>query len=75
MDTIMREKKIINITKLFKKRLAERGLYKYDNIRVKEKHSIVEDGDLEIEGYQEKCRNWKLPHMQKGGGIEPHFEM
>jgi hypothetical protein len=44
-------------------------------MRIKEKHSMVEDGDLGIEGYQEKCRNWNLPHMQKGGGIEPHFEM
>jgi hypothetical protein len=61
---------------LSKKGLAERGLYKYNNMRIKEKHSMVEDGDLEIEGYQEKCRNLNLnlPHMQKGG-IEPHFEM
>jgi hypothetical protein len=36
---------------------------------------MVEDGNLEIEGYQEKCRNCNLPHMQKRGGIEPHFEM
>jgi hypothetical protein len=42
---------------------------------MKEKHSMVEDGDLEIEGYQEKCRNCNLPDMQKGGGTEPHFEM
>jgi hypothetical protein len=60
---------------LFKKGLAEEGLYKHNNTRIKEKHSMVEDGDLEIEGYQKKCRNWNLPHMQKGGGIESHFEM
>jgi hypothetical protein len=36
---------------------------------------MVEDGDLEIKGYQKKCRNWNLPHMQKVGGTEPHFEM
>jgi hypothetical protein len=60
---------------LSKKGLAGRGLYKYNNTRIKEKHSMVEDGDLKIEGYQEKCRNWNLPHMQKGGGTEPHFEM
>jgi hypothetical protein len=44
--------KIINITQLLKKGLAERGLYKHNNMRIKEKHSMVEDGDLEIEGYQ-----------------------
>jgi hypothetical protein len=36
---------------------------------------MVEDGNLEIEGYQEKCRNLNLTHVQKGGGAEPHFEM
>jgi hypothetical protein len=35
---------------LFKKGLAKRGLYKYNNTEIKEKHSMVEDGDLEIEG-------------------------
>jgi hypothetical protein len=45
------------------------------NTIIKEKHSMVEDGDFEIEGYQGKCRNRNLPHTQKGGGIEPHFEM
>jgi hypothetical protein len=35
---------------------------------------MVKDGNLENEGYQEKCRNLNFPHMQKGGGIEPHFE-
>jgi hypothetical protein len=48
---------------LFKKGLAERGLYKYNNMGIKEKHNLVEDGDLEIEGYQEKCRHWNLPHI------------
>jgi hypothetical protein len=60
---------------LLKSGLAERGLYKHNNTRIKEKHSMVEDGDLEIEVYQEKCRNLNLPHMQKGGGTGPHFEM
>jgi hypothetical protein len=59
---------------LSKNGLAERGLYKYNNTRIKDKHSMVEDGDLEIEGYQEKCKNWNFSHMQKGGGTEPHFE-
>jgi hypothetical protein len=30
-------------------------------------------GDWKVSG--KKRRNWNLPHMQKGGGIEPHFEM
>jgi hypothetical protein len=60
---------------LFEKGLAERGLYKHNSTRIKEKHSVMKEGDLEIEGYQEKCRNSNLPQMQKGEGIEPHFEM
>jgi hypothetical protein len=36
---------------------------------------MVEDGDLEIEGYWGKYINWNLSHMQEGGGTEPHFEM
>jgi hypothetical protein len=60
---------------MFKKGLEGIGLYKYKSTRIKEKHSMVEDGDLEIAGYQEKCRNLNLPHMQKGGRTEPHFVM
>jgi hypothetical protein len=70
MDTFMGEKSLILINSL--KILAERRLHKH-NKRIKEKYCMLEKGDLEIEGCQEKCRNSNLPHMQKGEITEPLF--
>jgi hypothetical protein len=74
MDTIVRGKTSLLLNSL-KKGQAERGLYEHNNTKIKEKHSMVEYGNLEIEGYHEKRINWNFSHMQKGGGIELHFEM
>jgi hypothetical protein len=59
MDTIMREKESLLLFNCLKRDwqkedyITTHNTY-HNNTRIKEKHSMVKDGDLEIEGYQEK---------------------
>jgi hypothetical protein len=75
MDTIMREKKSLILLNSLKRDWQKED---YTCITTKEsKRSIVwwRMGIWRMKGIRKKCRNLNFPHMQKGGGIEPHFEM